>query len=398
MKLIIACCVFFALTPAAHATDRYYFDIHVRSQSGQYQVNATSPDKEAFQANFTYKCVDTKSGKTIWTRKQPMQKPQLFKFPNGSFEYAIPKEGSPVMIFVSDHGTAVILTSRDHLIVVSSKGQKVGESDFLKDALTEDEIDQFVHRWLLGQSWSRFNAWYFLDLPGRKLFVIRSGWGRRIFVNALKGKLVQSSQALEADAEEREKKLVMATLSLKEEPDNHELSKLAAAYLAGILKLPEAIPFLRTLEESRYSSSCTCGGNYDDEDFNNEIDPRRYCTYDLRQVTQLSLRRLGVTPKHLPCHSFKLEKDGIAIPFKSTVQERPRHEAVELVEVGMSAREVLNTIGAPDYIDHDTWSYDIDASPPFSLNLTFNARNVTATKKEAPLWKSGLARDEALAF
>lgn len=64
----------------------------------------------------------------------------------------------------------------------------------------------------------------------------------------------------------------------------------------------------------------------------------------------------------------------------------------------MSAKEVLNTIGAPDYIDDDSWSYDMDAEVPFSLTLTFDTYNVTAIKKEAPLWKTGLARDKALAF
>uniref|UniRef100_UPI00261C8686 hypothetical protein n=1 Tax=uncultured Gimesia sp. TaxID=1678688 RepID=UPI00261C8686 len=140
------------------------------------------------------------------------------------------------------------------------------------------------------------------------------------------------------------------------------------------------------------------GGLSFDEDGNNEIDPHSDSTYGLRQAAQLSLRRLGVVPKPLPCHSFELVKDGKSIPFVPPAIERPRHEAVQKVKVGMSARDVLNHIGIPDYISDDTWSYDMDANPLFSITLTFDAHKVKAVKREAPLWKSGLSRDEVVAW
>ena len=136
MKPFIVCCILCALPMTARATDRYYFDIHVQSPSGHYQVDATSPDNQgpnlkAFQANFTYKCVDTKSGKTIWTRKQPMREPQRFNFGDSSFEIAVPKEGSPRIIIVSNLGAAAILAANDNLITISPQGQKTGEIDLL---------------------------------------------------------------------------------------------------------------------------------------------------------------------------------------------------------------------------------------------------------------------------
>lgn len=406
MKFITACFVAFALAPALHATDRYYFDIHVRSQSGQYQVDATSPDNQRkgdktlpFQSSFTYKCVDTMSGKTIWTRKQPMGKPQRFTFSkDSSFVLAIPKEASPLAVHISDSRTTVIYTGANDLIVVSPQGKDVGKVDLLTDAFTEAEYEQFVHNTTAGPYWAGLSAWYYINVPGGEMFVVRPWWGRRIFVDVNRGKLSRSSKALIAAAVEREKELVMAALISKKEPNDYELSKYDAAYLSGVLKLQQAIPLLKTLEESKYIRMSTSGGLSYGEEFNNEVNPHAYSAYGLRQVAQLSLRRLGVVPKHLPCHAFELEKDGKSIPFIPTAQERPRHKAVQMVKVGMPAKEVLNLIGAPDYISYDTWSYDMDANPPFSITLTFDARKVTAIKREVPLWKSGLSRDEVVAW
>lgn len=404
MKFITACFAAFALAPAVHATDRYFFDIHVRSQSGQFQVDATSPDNQGkiektlpFQASFTYNCVDTLNGKTIWTRKQPMEKPiRLSK--DSTFEFAFPKEASPLAIHVSDSGTTLIYTGANDFIVVSPQGKDVGSVNLLSDAFTETEYKQFVHNTTAGPSWASLSAWYYLNIPGGEMFVVRPWWGRRIFVDVNRGKLAQSSRALIAAAVEREKKLVMDALNSKEKPNDYELSKYDAAYLSGVLNLQKAIPFLKTLEKSTDDERSTVGGLSFGEDSNNEVEPHSDSTYGLRQAAQLSLRRLGIVPKPLPCHSFDLVKDGKSIPFVPPAREQPRHEAVQKVKVGMSAREVLNHIGIPDYISDDTWSYDMDANPPFSISLTFAARKVTGYKKEDPLWKSGLSRDEVIAW
>ncbi|QDT85977.1 hypothetical protein [Gimesia chilikensis] len=403
MKPFIVCCILCALPMTARATDRYYFDIHVQSPSGHYQVDATSPDNQgpngkAFQANFTYKCVDTRTGKTIWTRKQPMREPQRFNFGDSSFEIAVPKEGSPRIIIVSNLGAAVILAANDNLITISSQGQKTGEINLVKDALQKEESERLMYHSWGGSNWSRLAAWYFFELPEGEIFVIRPAWGPRILVEVDKGKLVSGDVSLIGPALEAEKQLVLDATRTKIELDNHEWSLLQAAYLAGSLNLHEAIPFLKSLEMSKYSETNSARGHPDGVNFNNEVDPFRYHTYDLRQTAQLSLRRLGVAPRNLPCHRFMIERGGEAFPFTPKKQTQPRHKNATQVKTGMSAKEVLNTIGAPDYINDDSWSYDMDAEVPFSLTLTFDTYNVTAIKKEAPLWRTGLARDKALAF
>jgi hypothetical protein len=40
----------------------------------------------------------------------------------------------------------------------------------------------------------------------------------------------------------------------------------------------------------------------------------------------------------------------------------------------------------------------MEANNPFSITLTFDARNVTGIKREDPLWKAGFARDQALSY
>jgi len=165
-------------------------------------------------------------------------------------------------------------------------------------------------------------------------------------------------------------------------PQEVSWSMLQAAYLAGSLNLHEAIPFLKSLEMSTYSETNSARGHPDGVNFNNEVDPFRYCTYDLRQTAQLSLRRLGVAPRNLPCHRFMIERGDEEFPFTPKKQTQPRHKNATQVKTGMSAKKVLNTIGAPDYIDDDSWSYDMDAEVPFSLTLTFDTYNVTAIKKK----------------
>ncbi|WP_298860183.1 hypothetical protein [uncultured Gimesia sp.] len=174
MKFITACFVAFALTPAVHASHTFYSDIHVRSPSGQFQVDATSPDNRGkvekivpFQASFTYKCVDILSGKTIWTRKQAMEKPQRLS-KDSTIEFAFPKEASPLAIHVSDRGTTLIYTGAYELIVVSPQGKDVGKVNLLADAFTETEYERFMHKTMAGTFWASLSAWYYLNVPGAK--------------------------------------------------------------------------------------------------------------------------------------------------------------------------------------------------------------------------------------
>ena len=71
--------------------------------------------------------------------------------------------------------------------------------------------------------------------------------------------------------------------------------------------------------------------------------------------------------KRFRCHTFNLRKNGKETLF-APKRKLARHASVQNVKVGMPAKQVIELIGAPDFIGYDDWSYDMDAEPPFSDN------------------------------
>ena len=364
------------------ATDRFYEDLHVSSMSGRYRVDATSPDnaKEGynpFQDDFTYRCIDTRTDDTVWTRKQPQS------------------EGSPARVMVSDSGVAVVYTAYDNMMVISPTGDVVRKIDFLEDALTGDENRKYVHHTTAGPQWAGLSISYFLEHKSREYFAIRPWWGRRVIVDVKNGEPQKAKDGLNDACLASEKEIVMKKLKTKAENDEEQFKQYMAIYLAGALKIKDAIPHLRNAEKSTLIGSSTSGGLSGDEDFNNEVDPHSYSTFSIRQIAQLSLRRLGEKPETLPCHSFEITEDGKTKPF-NPILKNARHENVDRVKAGMSAKKIMTLIGPPDFVSYDKWSYDMDASQPFSLTIKMDARKSTDVKRQKPIWLNGLDRDEAL--
>ena len=364
-------------------TDRFYEDLHVSSMSGRYRVDATSPDNakkgyHPFQDDFTYRCVDTKTGDIVWTRKQPES------------------EGSPASINVSDSGVTIVYTAYHNIMVVSPAGNVTRKIDFLDDALTDDENQKFVHQTTAGPMWAGLSISYFFEHKSREYYSIRPWWGRRVIVDVKNGELQQSNDGLSDACLATEKEIAMKSLETKPNNDDERFEQSLAIYLAGVLKIKSAIPYLRNAENSTAIGSSTSGGLSWGEDFENEVDPHSYETFSIRQIAQLSLRRLGEKPEALPCNSFKIEEGGKSKRFNPTLK-RERHKNVSSVEVGMSAKQILTLIGPPDFVSCDEWSYDMDADQPFTLTIKMDARESTAITREKPIWLNGLDRDEALA-
>ena len=403
MRAMLLCLVVFSLPSSAAATNRYYGDITVCSPSGRFRIDATSPDNAGksrlpFQSNFTYKCVDTSSGNLVWSRKQAMGKPSRLS-KDSPIEIANPIEASPASIYVSDSGWTVIRTGHDDLIVVSPEGIDVGRTKLLDEGLLPEE-GKYVCPTTAGPYWSGMSAWYFLHERTDEYFVIRPWWGRRIFVNLRKGHVGKDDPpTLNTRAKEEEVNLLLATLNSQEEQSGVEMSQCTAAYLAGVLNVQAAIPFLRALEEHGDFDSSTSSSLSFDKEFKNEVDPHTYSYNDVRRVVQLSLRRLGELPKPLPCYQFEVKNGNNATTFAPPRQDVPRHRNAEDIRLGMGAKEVLTLIGSPDLVKWETWIYDMDAPTPYSLTLTFDVRQVTKiTTTTPPLWKSGTSRDEALIY
>ncbi len=396
---------------AAHATDRFFRDITVESPSKRYKVEAKSPDNlpsgwHRFQASFVYTCRDSTAGKLLWTRKQAMEKPVPLG-DNSALMYRSPKEASPVDIFVSNTGWTVIRTGWDELIAVDSAGHDRTRIKLLSEAFTEED-DKYVHQTTAGPMWSGYSLWYFLDVDGQALFIVRPWWGRRVMVNLETGKLVQASAAVFAGALAYERNYVLAELSKgvdnRPQWDNEEAGEsvwpiLNASYLAGRIQVKEAIPFLEKLQDSPLSGSSTSGGLGWLERFDGEVNPHSYGTFTLRQVIHLSLRRLGKVPKPLPLNQFDLQyedrkKNRPYVPKPLSVA---REANADKVKKGMKAEQVLDLLGAPDFVGYKTWEYDMDSSAPFSLIVNWDVRHVLDIQKKMPaLWKEDFARDEQI--
>jgi hypothetical protein len=407
---IIAIAAIFCAFQAV-ATDVYYSDFAVESPSKKYKVEGKSPDNAAkgpvaFQASFVYTCTDTASNHQLWSRRQPMS-----ELKKGSGE-VFPAEGSPAGIFVSDAGWTVIKTGWNELIVVDLAGHDRGRVKLLTEAFTKQERARYVVDTTAGPMWEGYALWYFLDWESAPLFVLRPWWGRRVVLNLANGKLIRETAALSKRATDYERDFVLGELAKRikdcqktdcESPEaniqtcNEAWPIMKACYLAGRLQMKEAIPYLEKFQESTFSNgyqSPELGASIE------EVDPASERAFSLRQVAQLSLRRLGRKPKPLPLtqHYYVRNEPGEKLrPYLPKARSVPREANVDKLRKGMKALEVLDLLGEPDYHRYDggdIWEYDMDSTAPFSLSLTWNSRKLVEIQKKRPvLWKSTLVRD-----
>ncbi len=395
----------------ATATDRFFTDISAESPSKRYKVVAKSPDnarkkgRSAFQASFIYTCRDTSTKQILWNRQQAMGKPQSLG--KGTTEkYSYPEEASPVDIFVSDAGWTVIRTAWDELIAVDLTGHDRSRIRLLTDGFTKEERSKYVHDTTAGPMWSGYSLWYFLDADGQHLFVVRPWWGRRLVVSLETGKLLDETPGISNVTTAYERNYVLTELAKgvdtrkqleKEECCEAVWPILNASYLAGRLHVTEAIPLLERLQDSSHSGSSTSGGLGMLERFEGEVNPHSYETFTLRQVVQLSLRRLGIAPRQLPANRFDVQYEAYKKnhPYTPKPLSMPRETNADRVKTGMKAEQVLDLLGGPDFVGYDTWEYDMDSTPPFSLILKWDVRHVIEVQRKTPaLWKDGFVRDE----
>ena len=161
------------------------------------------------------------------------------------------------------------------------------------------------------------------------------------------------------------------------------------------------------LEELQYSSKLGITSIGDlRKNFSGEIDPSNYSTFPLRQVAQLSLRRLGKTPEQLPATQFYTRYGNVQhYPFDAGEIDVPRAENTGKIKYNMSPKEVLDLIGEPDFSRNGTrdwpwggsWQYDMDAETPFTLLVCWSTEGKVARveQKTPPYWQD-LTRDREL--
>ncbi len=411
--LVFVAVSFTMLAGQALATSQTYGEITAMSANKRYRVEAKSPDNargwpDAIQSNFTFTCFDTTTQKVIWTRKQPNQESAAVAA-KASKARVVHREAPPVDVFVSDAGWTVIRTGTDELIAVDPSGKEPWKIELLKKAFTKDEHEKYVHNTSMGPMWAGCSLWYFLENDAKRLFVIRPWWGRRIILDVGNGKPVAATEEVAKRAADYERDYVLGELrkavATRKDWEGHESSEpiwpfLTATYLAGKISVKEAVPLLRQLEDSAYCDVFV----YSSTDYkprDGGLDPSTWNEMTVRRVVHLSLRRLGEAPSQYPCTQFDRsaqEPGAKEQPFDKRGDKQSRTERVGAVKQGMKPEDVLARIGAPDFIDLDTWCYDIDAQPPFTLTVSWSKQGVYEVQQHRPpFWKSE-KWDEAIAY
>ncbi len=400
--------------PKAHATDRFYPDQTVRSSDGRVRVETKSPDNAKavggrlvpFAKDFTYVLYDEQSGRAVWTRKQPKN------------------EGSPVSIYVSDDRWVVVRDATDSLLILEpQKGEKVLSVDLLK-RFPERERRRYVHWTTAGLQWSGLSYWRFFTLQGRLHFVVRTWWGRRVIVDLNAAKVVPVRHPMREELDEIETAFVLETLEAVAKmapPTGDQCAEdvpdevYTAAYISGRRGIKAASLFLGKLETWEVRWSTTFGG-WGCDVRGGEINPFEYADFRLRQIAQLSLRRLGEKPECYAATRFRFHEEGPnlgeIVNVRSPFSERG--SKTDGVKTDMRPLAVLREIGAPDYVGYrshitqrrgassrSVWEYDIDGDAPYTLQIEWDpdkAVVLSVKKIEPPLWQEGETRDEDLVW
>ncbi len=392
-----------ALASPAQSTDRFFPNQSSTSPNKTYEVVATSPDNDRpgkslpFQENFAYSLTEKSSGKTLWTRKQSNNE-------RHSYEN---EEASPIQIFVSDSGWTVIRTCLDDLIAVDVAGKDRWHFEIIENGFTKEERKTFVQRTTAGLCWSGFSHFYFLDVAKRQCFIVRPWWGRRIILDLQSGKNISDAPEIASAAEKNESEFVIS--NLKNAASRYAAEKNAwkptadektATYYAGQLNIKEAVPLLQRLENSSYSGISRSRGVIEEE---GKLDLGSYSVFDFRQLTQISLRRIGVSPKALPIYLFEVRFNDFNRNhiYEYPISTIPRTTAYLDVKPGMTPEMVLAVLGSPDFVktSTDAWEYDIDSQEPFTLKIEWEKNLVTKVEKQSPpAWKCLNERDKQITF
>ena len=370
-----AACVFSIARPAK-ATDRYYRDIHERSPNGRYKLDAVSPDNHIddgrdhpFAKDFTYTLTDTANSRVLWRHKQ--MQPEI----------------SPVAAWVHDSGMVVVRSGWDELRAFDPATGTATKPLEILDQFSENDRKVFVHETTAGPMWTGSSVWYFLEHDNRLYFGVRSHWGRRVVFDTATGLADKDAGTLHDAMVLQERGWIMNTLrqalpKLENAGSGDEdwsvwSSVIAAADTAADLHHTDAIPLLREFEKCGLVGTSTISSAwiFEAPPPPGSVDPSAPGYYDVRSHAQKALRRLGAKPSSLPATRFReFSQEGLGPVFQPT-PTKPRAEAITTLKPGMTPRDVLILLGAPDRLSEGVrgaWEYHIDSDTPSTLQVCWS--------------------------
>ncbi|MDB5392367.1 MAG: hypothetical protein JWM11_8013 [Planctomycetaceae bacterium] len=373
----------------AYGTDRYFPDLSAKSENGIYLVEAKSPDNAIvptppFQDHFQYTLTHLPSGKQRW-------------------EWKPERHSNPLSLNVHDSGVVVVWNVHDEFEVIGIDG-KAKVALALHEYISKDEFDRWAQsRGWAGQYWNVHSLWYFCHIETELYFVVRTYWDRRLVIDIKSRSAVNDLSRIQRELDACEKQIALKVLTeqldqfTRNARDVNESETQTAAYLCGKLQIHEAIPLLKQLESAANATSSVT----------RDENGTWRCENSLRQVVQLSLRRLSANPIGYPatfiCFTDSEPKWNLLRPAICPTRAAQSTD----LPLGLSRIQVLALLGNPDYVGPEfvnriqgeyEWEYDMDADVPFTLRLNFqdNDHKLTKISRIEPLWRKTGVRDKYL--
>jgi hypothetical protein len=364
-----------------------YPNITATSENGDYRIEITGmPDNNFFreQKDFVYRLFH--SDNVVWEWK-PLPAKNAPEF----------LDDYPHEAWVSDDGWVVVRTHEwfhAGLLVMSPEGRVVLRRQFRsfgegeEPGFLDGEPEEYLGESSAGPFWAESAFAYFTKNNGTPFWVIRTWWGRRVVID-LKNLVLSNSPpdldtALKLESAWVQKSLLASVKKLEEvgrqleeSEDRKDFWSLAStvmtgAYHAGWLDARDAIPFLRRLENIDLAGSTGLG----------PISWASLIYLPFRQVAKLSLLRLKEEPTWLSSYRFRKSVTSArnAPEYADEFFEFPA-KAVDrspsLLRQGLTQKEILLCIGAPDVIERDQWEYDfVDHESCFTVRVHWDSSHL----------------------
>jgi hypothetical protein len=412
----------------------FYQDCESNSESGRYTLEARSPhngtihhrdgrkvseDEFAFkyrqhQSEFRFRLLNNKQ--VVWERWQEA------------------KEDAPGELVVSDNGWTVIRTHgfRPEIIVVTPDG-----NDLIRVSITspDSDSDSSQPHWTpehiscstAGLYWAAHSWRYFFKHLGELNFVWRASWGQRLVIDLSRAVVrvnEEPSSPFGHAFVEAERQSVIALLdgvsrrmdevrSLLTKQKNGErdekhplLERIrqasAALHMLGIHRMHDSILYLREWE----SLDCPSFSTGSDA----MTGPWWLEAQYFRPIIHHSLKLLGEEPKGFSTYHFAATQNEQKIRFFMPERVPDRRIRATQITKTMSAKDVLNLVGSPDFISRSTkpvgklfqssenWEYDFRKDAGWvTLRITWEKKKkqgrIMEFKEIEPYWLSSNERE-----
>jgi hypothetical protein len=308
----------------------------------------------------------------------------------------------PWCLYVHVDGTTAVLHADDTLRLCDPDGGMVAAVPVLAALQHDPRARPHLARTTAGLAWDPYPKGCFVVARGRLCFALRTFWGTRVIVDARTGARVAIDEGTVRAAEEAWalERLTRAVREDRELPfwtrfAGQEIRDVvAAAQLAGQLRIAAAVPLLRRLRHAEPGGSPEVieDGSY--RPGAGELDIRSYATARGRRAVQLALLRLGHDPGDRPAYLFFADRAWKGERFDPGPRPSTWVEALGGVRPGLQPRALLGCAGAPFHVCGDAWDYDVLDGAPRTIRVTWGRRGLArAQVVSPPEWVTGHARD-----